>query len=75
MIRFHWLRSDVPLSAYDINPYGGALSFLPSASPAEIAANHTATSTTGTASIGCGGDSNADDTTTGGMRRECVGGS
>ncbi len=28
---FH-VTSDVPLSAYDINPYGGALSFLPSAS-------------------------------------------
>lgn len=28
---FHVL-SDVPVSAYDINPYGGALSFLPSAS-------------------------------------------
>ena len=28
---FH-VTSDVPLSAYDISPYGGALSFLPSAS-------------------------------------------
>jgi hypothetical protein len=28
---FH-VVSDVPVSAYDINPYGGALSFLPSAS-------------------------------------------
>lgn len=28
---FH-VTSDAPLSAYDINPYGGALSFLPSAS-------------------------------------------